>query len=1142
MGPDRTDAARLRSLVHNSFDLTTISDVDGKILYVTPSVERILGYVPGEVVGQNILSFVHSVDTARASEAFVHAVNTPGILEPIVARVRHRDGSWRVIEAAANNLLGDPAVGGIVHNMHDITARYEAEAAVRQSERQLRAYLDQANDLIWTMDSQGRIRSVNDKACTTLGYTAEELIGRSALELVEPRHAPRLAASLAAILRGETIDQVEAEVIAKGGHRVWLEIRGHSFREGESLIQIFEIARDVTERRKAEEATRQSEGLYRSMLNSSPDALAITDMEGRIRIHSPAALTIFGFDAAENLSGRLITEFVVPEDRERARANMGRMYERSLDRSQRRPDEYRAVRADGSVFDVDVMGDLIREADGPPTGMIFVVRDITERKRAEESAARLAAIVESSNDGILMLAPDRTVLSWNSGAESLYGWPAAEAVGRPLSELVSAPPELREAQTAILGGAFAGIGMAGYDTVRFGRDGKRVDVSLTVFPIRDPNGAVVAVAGIHRGIGERKQAEEALAQSEERFRATFEQAAVGIAHLAPDGRWLRVNQRFCDIVGYTREELLQRSFQDLTHPGDIETNLEAMRRLLADEIRTYSGEKRYVRKDGSPVWVDLTVSLVRSPSGEPDYFISVAEDITRRKQSEAMLELESAALSAAADAIMITDAAGTIEWVNPAFALLTGYTAEEAIGRNPRELVKSGIHDQATYKELWETILAGNVWEGELTNRRKDGSLWDEEQIITPVRDASGAIAHFIAIKRDITERKRLEAQFLQSQKMESVGQLAGGIAHDFNNLLNVINGTAFLVSEQLKADDPLRDDLREITRAADRAAAMTRQLLTMSRKQIMQPKVLDLRTLVADLQGMLRRLIGEDIELVVVPAKDPCNIRADPGQIQQVILNLAVNARDAMPTGGTLAMATEAVSVDAARGDSFPPVPPGRYVLLTVSDTGIGMDEATRARIFEPFFTTKEVGKGTGLGLSTVFGIVVESGGRIRVDSQMGSGTSFRIWFPQLDEATPLDQTVPQAASARGAETILVVEDYPELRLLARRMLERAGYAVLVAGDGGEALRLLEHHRGKVDLLLTDVVMPGIGGRELAAHVLKEHPEIKVLYTSGYTDDAIVRHGVHADAAHFLNKPYSHEDLTRAVRTVLDTQAGKPS
>ena len=506
-----------------------------------------------------------------------------------------------------------------------------------------------------------------------------------------------------------------------------------------------------------------------------------------------------------------------------------------------------------------------------------------------------------------------------------------------------------------------------------------------------------------------------------------------------------------------------------------------------------------------------------------------------RKQAEDALRLQSAALNATSNAIIITDRNGTIEWVNPAFTALTGYSAVDAIGKNPRELVKSGVHAQVFYKDLWDTILAGNVWHGEVTNRRKDGSLYSEEQSITPVKDARGEIAHFVEITRDLTEKKQLEAQFLQSQKMEVVGRLAAGIAHDFNNLLNVINGTAVLASEELREGDPLRADLEDIRRAGERAASLTRQLLSFSRQQIVKPDVFDLSTLVTDLSSMLRRVIGEDIDLVVVPARSPCSVSADPGQIEQVIMNLVVNARDAIPAHGTLRVESQAIELDETHSASHPSAKPGPYVRLTVSDSGLGMDEATRARIFEPFFTTKEVGKGTGLGLSTVYGIVQQSGGSIGVYSELGRGTTFEIYLPRIGEVAQTERPAQTLTPVSGTETILVVEDYLALGHLVARILQSAGYTVLAASNGADALLLLERYGGPLHLLLTDVVLPGMSGRELAARIAAARPEIKVIYASGYTDEELRRHGVVTDATHFLIKPYTSEQLTRSVREVLD-------
>jgi nitrogen-specific signal transduction histidine kinase/CheY-like chemotaxis protein len=391
----------------------------------------------------------------------------------------------------------------------------------------------------------------------------------------------------------------------------------------------------------------------------------------------------------------------------------------------------------------------------------------------------------------------------------------------------------------------------------------------------------------------------------------------------------------------------------------------------------------------------------------------------------------------------------------------------------------------------------------------------------------------------DITERKKLEAQFRQAQKMESVGQLAGGIAHDFNNLLTVINGTAELAIAQLRPVDPLHDDLQEIRRAGERAAALTRQLLAFSRKQILQAQVLNLNTVVAEVETMLRRLIGEDIDLVVVPAEGLGSVKADPGQMEQMIANMAVNARDAMPKGGKLTIELQNVDIDEqyARQHGVA-VLPGPYVMLAISDTGIGMDEATRGQIFEPFFTTKGPGKGTGLGLSTVHGIVKQSNGFIWVYSEVGQGTSFKIYLPQVAEVADGQRRGPTIASARGTETILVVEDVGGLRNLVKSMLESVGYTVLTATDGEDALRLLEDYKEPVHLVLSDVVMPTMGGRILAERFGRTRPEMKVLYMSGYTDDVVVRHGVLDEGMPFLGKPFTVVDLTRKVREVLDSQS----
>jgi two-component system cell cycle sensor histidine kinase/response regulator CckA len=516
---------------------------------------------------------------------------------------------------------------------------------------------------------------------------------------------------------------------------------------------------------------------------------------------------------------------------------------------------------------------------------------------------------------------------------------------------------------------------------------------------------------------------------------------------------------------------------------------------------------------------------------------SLADAAARRaiRAAEAELRLLHAAVNAAVDAVVITDRAGTIVWVNPAFTTITGFTAEEAIGRNPRDLVKSGAHPAEFFTDLWNTLLAGKVWHGEITNRRKDGRRYPEEQSITPIKDASGGISHFVAIKRDLTAEKQTQEQLFQAQKMESIGLLAGGIAHDFNNLITTINVTADLASVRLREDDRLRADFDRIREAGERAASLTRQLLAFGRRQMMTREVLCLAEVVAKMQDMLSRLIGEDIELTMALSDGQGSVLADRGQLEQVIMNLALNARDAMPTGGALTIETRDVELDETFAGTHSLVCAGPHVMLAVSDAGVGMDADTQARIFEPFFTTKEVGKGTGLGLATVYGIVKQSGGSIWVYSAPGSGTTFKIYLPRVHGVQPSPQARPTAVAMRGTETILVVEDEEVLRILTRRLLEMVGYTVLTAGSGEEALLALARHGGPVHLVLTDVVMPGITGRELAVRLETTHPGLKVLYTSGYTDDVILRKGLLDRTNNFISKPFSMKDLTRKVRQVLD-------
>jgi PAS domain S-box-containing protein len=516
-------------------------------------------------------------------------------------------------------------------------------------------------------------------------------------------------------------------------------------------------------------------------------------------------------------------------------------------------------------------------------------------------------------------------------------------------------------------------------------------------------------------------------------------------------------------------------------------------------------------------------------------FEQAQQELSRRRQAEETSVRLTTVIEQAAEMVVITDREGTIQYVNPAFERVTGYSREEAIGQNPR-IMKSGRQDAAFYRDLWATIASGQVWHGRVVNRTKDGSPYTEDATISPVRDESGSIVSYVAVKHDVTDELELEERYRQAQKMEAIGRLAGGVAHDFNNLLTVIQGYTAFVLDELEAGDPVLADLEEISRAADRASALTAQLLAFSRRQTLRPSLLNLNDLIDGSAKMLRRLIGEDVELHAALDAKLGQVLADPARIEQVIMNLSVNARDAMPKGGKLTFETRNVTLDEAYAELHPGVRPGAYVRLAVSDTGTGMSEEVKAHLFEPFYTTKGEGEGTGLGLATVWGIVEQSGGHVEVYSELGVGSTFKVYLPRVDEgAKAVEQEGDDEALLRGTETVLLVEDEDPVRELAHRTLEDQGYTVLSAGHPDQALHFGTGHPGAIHILVTDVVMPGMGGKELAERFVRSRPETKVLFISGYPDDAITRHGVLEPGIAFLQKPFVPEALVRKVRSVLD-------
>jgi PAS domain S-box-containing protein len=492
------------------------------------------------------------------------------------------------------------------------------------------------------------------------------------------------------------------------------------------------------------------------------------------------------------------------------------------------------------------------------------------------------------------------------------------------------------------------------------------------------------------------------------------------------------------------------------------------------------------------------------------------------------------AIEQSAETIVITDTAGKIEYVNPSFERTTGYSRDEAIGQNPR-MLKSGKQDEAFYQKLWETISSGETFKGNMTNRRKDGSFYEEEATISPVFDSSGKVINFVAVKRDITQERELQRQLQTAQRMEAVGTLAGGIAHDFNNALTGVFGFGEILRSQLAGNEDALSNLDEILRCGERAATLTRQILTYSRRQIIEPANLSLNNVITDLLKLVSKVLGEQIEIRMFLEKDLPTIRADIGQIEQVVMNLVMNARDAMPGGGQLLIETEVANLDAEYVRHHLYMSVGSYVVLRVTDTGVGMDQKTRERVFDPFFTTKTPDKGSGLGLAMVYGIVKQHNGFIHLYSEPGIGTTIKIYLPPVEGAPDVLESHKLSEIRGGTETILLAEDDESVRMLVERSLRDLGYTVLVTRNGEEAIEIFHQNSDKISLALLDIVMPLQGGKEAYEGMNQIKPELKVIFMSGYSANSVHESFVLIAGVPFLPKPFSPSSLARKVREVLD-------
>jgi PAS domain S-box-containing protein len=1060
-----------------------------------------------------------------------------------------------------------------------------ARLAVEQKRRELAERYEHlfrgSADAVLVFDDELRVVDANDQAVALYGWSLDELRTLRTRDLRAPEVADRAEQDAAAVhAEGRKVFQTVNR--RKDGSMLAVEATAHAFAI-DGRMHIESIVRDVTERSRAEQHLRfvnranrllggvgqviarvhDRQRLFEetcrvavdsgefslaaiALAEPGPDGTRLAAMMGEAAasLGDPLAGTTPEAEAERARAAAFVagpsTSVVddtaldprVASKREAlAAAGVRSTATFPLTQSGRPIGAIRLGTREPGFFGPGELSALARVAETLSLGLDALERD--ERRRVAEAALERseAALRSFFGDSAALMCLVEYV------GESAYRFAMLNA---PLARLLGLEPGPQPGRTAReLGISDAGaaelrghfLGLSAGDTTTWEQPieirGQRRTLLVSLSSIRTEDaGSRVGVLAVD--ITALRAAEEALEESRALLAAIVDAARDAIVVVDDHGRVARTNPAAEALLGRSAAELAGRFLGDFSDGRGRELlGSETVRVTAAQPSR--AEELALRRPDGSVALAEASFSPLEARDAR--LCAIILRDVGERRREEEFRRVLARLAEQSSNLVLVTDTSGRIEYVNPRFTEVTGYAPADVLGKTPRVL-QSGQTPKATYEALWGAILGGTTWQGELTNRTKGGATFVAAVTISPIVDDAGKVTHFVGSQEDVTERRRLEAEVRQSQKLESLGMLAGGVAHDFNNLLTAILGYASFLAEELPDGSDAQTDAHEIHRTAERAAALTRQLLAFSRRQAISPVELDLGELVVNLYKMLRRLIGEDVELSVIPSVASPFVMADPGQIEQVVMNLAVNARDAMPHGGVLRIETGFADVASAGGPMGPA--PGRYAMLRVADTGAGMSEQTLARIFEPFFTTKEKGRGTGLGLATCFGIVKQSGGHIRVKSQLGEGSVFEVLLPAIAPSTAAraPSLVP-APRSDGRAKVLLVEDEPAVRAMAARVLADAGYEVVVASNGEDGLGIVQHHPDAFALLVTDVVMPRMGGVELATAARELCPALRVLLISGYVDGSALE-TLQRRGEPFLSKPFTANALVRRVQETL--------
>ena len=1342
-----TSEQKYRALFEESFDGLFITSPEGRILDMNKKGVEMFGYgTKEEILSLDLERDVYSHPPDR--KRILSMVNAQGSAEYEVV-VKKKSGDEMITHCAL--IAGRDEQGAITSYrgiIRDITERKRAEEKLRQSENRFRSMFQNHDAVMLLIEPEtGQIIDANLSAQRFYGYQLPEMLGMS-IQQINTLSSDEIARERQKALSRECNHFIFPHRLANGEVRT-VEVHSSPIElEGQRIL--FSIVHDITLRKQAEEALRESVQRYRAVVDNI--GIGISLLSPNLEIVEVNKVFRDSFPHIRAGCGQICYEQYNDPPRSGPCSYCpsvlaiqdGEVHEAITE-----------TPAGSEIRHYRLVSSPIKDSDGKVQSVIEMVEDITERVQAEqerlanlqffENMDRISRAIQGSSDLEQMMSDvldtalsifdcDRAWLVYPCDPEANFWkmpmestkpeYPGAFALGVEIPTTEDVAWSFRES-------------LASKDPVTFGPTSGRPipPVASAHFGFQ----SVIKMAlhpkvgkpwefGLHqcsyqrvwtqeeerlfREIGRRLEdslsvllAHHNLRESEDKFKHVFQSANVGKSVTLLTGE-ITVNKAFCSMLGYTEDELRNKTWQELTAPEDIGTVQELLDLLVTGEKDSVRFNKRYLHHNGSYVWGDASVAIRRDLEGKPLHFITTVVDITERMEAENRLRLNEARLQSlhdiaqfraestqdlldfalneaikltgsrvgyiyhydeecrlfelntwskevmkgcevaepqtlyeldktgiwgeavrqrrpiivndfqvpnplkkgypeghvelstfmtipvfagerivavigmgnkdsgydendvrqlsllmdsvwriteakrfeaqqrrlatavehAAEGVMITDIDGTIEYVNDACVQMTGYEKEELIGRNPR-ILRSGEQEEAFYQEFWRTIASGRVWTGRIVNRKNDGALYTAELTVSPVRNSSGIVVNFVALARDITQHLELSKQLFQAQKMEAVGTLAGGVAHDFNNVLQVGLGFSELILGDPALPQHYRSDLQKIYESAKRGADLVQRLLTFSRKTEIEPRPLNLNSLITDLQKMLFRTLPKMIAIQLFLNRELSSINADKTQMDQVIMNLAVNARDAMPDGGNLIFETSDVVLDEEYAGTHVAAKPGPHVLLTVTDTGSGMDKDTLEHIFEPFYTTKGVGEGTGLGLAMVHGIVQQHGGHIRCYSEPGHGTTFKIYFPALLSEEREEETVERPMPQGGSETILLVDDEELIRDLGSRILEKAGYNVITASNGRQAVETYEQRRGEIALVLLDLMMPEMGGKQCLEVLLGMNPSVKVIITSGYSASGPTKEALEAGAKGFVNKPYDMRQVREVVRQVLDAE-----